>query len=285
MSELLRRMLSVYMDEATDGTEGGGGGSGESDLDETKGENEVKATPEDKGTEKPKVTDAEAKLLKEVMNKKAALEKTKSELDAVKAKIKELEELGGFEAVSKLARQQKDLEAQKLEEKGEWTRLKQQMNDEHGKVLNEKVEALNSVKSENQVLLNKISDLTVGTAFATSKFINEDLIMPVKKVRVLYGDHFEFKDGVVVAYDKPVGQEERTMLVDAQGDPLSFEAAMAKIIDADPDREHLLKSKAKPGAGSGTNPKTKKADDIEKLHGHSRIAAAITKGDLKDLTK
>ena len=103
--------------------------------------------------------------------------------------------------------------------------------------------------------------------------------MPVSKARVLYGTHFEFKDGAIVAYDKPAGSAERNILVDAKGDPLSFEAAIKKIVEADPDKDQLLKSKIKPGAGSKTTSKAAApAEKLEQPTGVSRISAAISKG-------
>lgn len=104
--------------------------------------------------------------------------------------------------------------------------------------------------------------------------------MPVSKVRALYGTHFEFNDGQIVAYDKPAGAAERTMLVDGKGDPLSFEESIKKIIDADADRDQLIKSKTKPGAGSvttgkGAPPKTETKTSIDKIS--SGLAVSLLK--------
>jgi hypothetical protein len=130
-------------------------------------------------------------------------------------------------------------------------------------------------------LKGQISNLTVGSAFAQSTYIKDDLVIPPSKVKSLYGSHFEFQDGRAVAYDKPAGVAERTMLVDAKGDPLDFESAIKKIIDADPDRDQLLKSKIKPGSGS--RPTTKvdaEPGQLEKHSGINRISAALAKGKL-----
>ncbi len=275
---------NTYMDEAKGADEGAGAGDAnevdQATLDKADADAATVIAAKTE-SEKSKVTDAEAKLLKEVMDKKAALTKTKEELTAAKTILAQLEELGGVDALKALALEKKDTDAKKLEEKGEWSRLKQQMNDEHGKVLTDKVNQIEGAIQENKKLQEQISDLTVGSAFATSTFIKEGLIMPISKVKTLYGGHFEFKDGAVVAYDKPVGYAERTLFVDAKGDPLGFDLAMAKIIDADPDREHLLKSKAKAGAGSTTITKTKAATDLNNLRGSERVSAALAKGELK----
>jgi hypothetical protein len=283
MSQLLRKLMSVYMNEADagDGTGDGGGSSNEDQAAADKAAAE-KAEADKVSADKAKtISDAEAKLLKEVMDKKNALKKTSEELAQLRETMKDLEELGGVEALKTLAKQKKELEAKELEEKGEWARLKQQMNDEHGKAISEKLALLEEANSEKRKLLDQISNLTVGAAFSASEFIRDGLIIPLKKVRALYGSHFEFKDGVVVAYDKPAGESERTMIIDAKGDPMNFEDAMKKIIDADPDRDSLLKSKSKSGAGSGTSKKTTDIDKISDLHGKDRIALALSKSKAK----
>jgi hypothetical protein len=59
-----------------------------------------------------------------------------------------------------------------------------------------------------------------------------------------------------VVYDKPAGAKDRAPLVDAKGDPLPFDAAIAKLVDADEDRDSMKKSKMKPGSGSTTTTAT-----------------------------
>lgn len=227
-------------------------------------------------------TDEEAKLLKEVMDKKTALKKANDELASAKSVVSQLEELGGLDAIKALVSERKDKEIKELEKKGEWDRLKAQMADEHTKQIGTVSEQIKSLSNDNGSLRATIAELTVGNSFATSTFVKDDLTMPASKVRVLYGAHFEFADGKVAAYDKPAGASERTMLVDAQGEPLTFEAALKKIIDSDPDREQLLKSKIKPGAGSKTDGKgAAPAKKMDAPVGASRISAALAKGGLQ----
>src|SRR5687768_14242554 len=122
MSELLKKLLTQggYMDEAKSGEEGGAGG-GTIDEENPSGEDKVE---EDKATKKP--TDEEAKLLKEVMKQKAVLAKLKADLAEKEGYVKELSELGGLDAIKSLVAQKKEAEVKKLEEKGEWDRLKTQ---------------------------------------------------------------------------------------------------------------------------------------------------------------
>jgi hypothetical protein len=82
----------------------------------------------------------------------------------------------------------------------------------------------------------------------------------------------------VVAYDKPAGATDRTVLVDGSGNPLSFDKAIERIVDADPDRDTLRKSKMRAGAGSN-NDGGKPPVNIGS--GRERIQAALAKGGLK----
>lgn len=95
-----------------------------------------------------------------------------------------------------------------------------------------------------------IEELTIGSNFDSSKLIREDTIYTPSKARRLYGDHFEVEDGKVVAYDQPRGVEGRSVLVDGKGNPASFEAAMLRIIEADPEKDEILVAKLKPGSES-----------------------------------
>lgn len=217
-----------------------------------------------------KPTDAEAKLLKEVMDKKQKLKAATEELEGLKKQIKQFEGID-VEKVKSLLEQQKLAEQKKLEEQGEWDKLRAQMVEQHNQALegvNSELEQLKAALSAKDSVIN---ELTVGHAFDASDFIKEDLTLTPTKARIIYGNHFEVVDGKVVAFDK-VGKD-RTMLVDGQGNPLKFNDAIKKIVDADPDRDHIVKSKAKPGSDS--KPKDKAKEQQPELRGQDKIAAGL----------
>lgn len=262
--------------------EGGGGDPVDPPADPVDPVDPVDPPADPADPSKTKPTDAEAKLLKEVMDKKTALRKTQQELDDVKNKLKDFEGLDAAD-IRKLVEERKALENKKLEEKGEWDRLKAQMADENKKAVDAVVEKLTAAEQLAQSLSGQIAELTVGNAFIGSGYIKEELVLPPSKARALYGSHFEFKDGAVVAYDKPAGSAQRTLLVDAQGEALSFEAALKKLVDADPDRDQITKSKVKSGAGSKSLEKggAPNAAFDEAPKGVDRIAAALKAGGIK----
>jgi hypothetical protein len=272
--------------------EGGGGGNEGGNEPSNEPSNEPDNEPShessnDSGEEgankqKPKTTDAEAKLLKEVMDKKNALKKTAEEKAALELQLKAFEGIDPV-AVKELLKQKAEQETKELEAKGDWERLKASMAEEH-KAEKEALQAqLDALKGESENGKKIIDNLTVGQTFAQSEFIKDELALTVNKARVVYGDHFEHVDGVVVAYDKPKGAKERTMLVDASGEPMTFDAALRKIVDLDPDRDQLLRSKAKPGANSNNSPKQRAPEQKEpvELKGRDKIANALKSVTIK----
>jgi D-Tyr-tRNAtyr deacylase len=250
------------------GDGGAGAGAGAGDGGAGKG---GQGGSGDGGSGKSGPTDEEARLLKENMKRKEQLDKVSKELDGLKAITAQLDELGGLDAIKELVKSKKDAELADLEKKGEWDRLKQRMADENGKVVKELQDKLNAATQQYQGAIKQINELTIGASFSSSQFISQETTMTPSKARVIYGEHFDLVDGKIVGYDKPRSAAERTALVDNLGNPLPFEAAMKKIVDADPEKEFILRAKGKPGAGSDT----RRGGD----------AAAASKKDLKGMAK
>lgn len=267
--------------DAADGGEGGGGNGGSS------GDDKGKSSVTDEKGGKP--SDKEAELLKEVMKRKEKEAKLANELKALgdqNAELnKKLQQFDGInvEEVRKLLEAKKAQDEDAALKRGEFDRLKSQMVDEHNK-------ALTSVKTESEKVIteltqklgaatNQIVDLTIGRAFGDSQFVLKDLTMTPAKARVVFGPHFELQDGRVVGFDKPAGAQNRTMLVDGSGDPLPFDKALAKIVDADADRDQLLRSKMKGGSGSNTVSGAKPTPELGS--GRERIKAGLASGGFK----
>lgn len=251
-----------YMNKA--GEEGSGDGMGDSGPSGNKGS-------EGKGDESNNTpTEAEAKLLKESMARKAKIKDLETTNTELSGKIEELsavvEKFSGvdLEQYQSLLEQKGKAEEESLKEAGDWEQLQKRMADEHGRekqqivsahseVLTAKDSELAEKDGQINTLLEQINELTVGSAFSGSGYVANKLLPSAAKVRKLYGEHFETDGGKVVAYDKPVGAPERTKLVDGQGKPLAFEEALMRIVDADPDRDTILRSEMKPGARSSTS--------------------------------
>lgn len=276
MNKYLRAFLARqnrFMEEAT-GDEGGksAGGSGATEPTEAEKAAAVEAAAvaaSAAGGKKP--SDEEAKLLKEVMQKKEALKATEATLAAAQARLAEFDGVDPA-AIRKLLKDQKDAEDAQLAAKGEFETLRTRMADEHTRVtatLNEQIAALTAqLASKDKV----VDELSIGTQFSQSKFITEESTMAPAKARKLFGDHFDVVEGKVVAYDKPRGETDRVALVDQLGNNIAFEDAMRKIVETDPDKDSLLRSKVKSGAGSESKsvakvpaPKDAPTDSLSKI--------------------
>lgn len=287
-----------YRNEADD--EGASGGGSEDDAareaaaqkeaDEAaaaeakaKEEEAAKAKADDTSDDSGKPSEREAELLKETMQRKKQLKEKDEALAELQKQLKAWEGLNP-EEVRNLVQAQKEAERQKLEEKGQFEKVKEQMNEAHQAELQKLQEQIEALQNEVSGRDGMIEDLSIGNTFNSSKFIADELTLPISKARTLYGAHFERgENGKIVGYDKPKGSEGRAPYVDASGEPLAFDAALKKIVDADPDKDSLYRSKAKPGAGSSTDQKAGESSEKGNSFapGRDRIKAAIDSGGLQ----
>ncbi len=269
-------------DVSQTGNEGGEGG--EKSGDETKAEGGEAG--EAGAGDKPKLSDADAKLLKDLMAQKTRAKTLETELVDAKKRLADFEGVDPAKA-RKLLADEEEAARKAAEARGEYDRLLAQMGERH----QTEQAALSARLGDSQTLVatlqKDIAELTVGSAFAGSAFVTSDLTLTANKARVIYGAHFEYKDGKVVGYDKPAGASDRTLLVSSTGEALSFDEALRALVDKDPDRDRLLRGKAKSGAGSSTVTKgAKAATELADKSASSKLspAAKISAG-LKALAK
>lgn len=249
------------------GTPNEGAAGAEGGKQET-GEEGVEA---EKKPAAPKPTDAEARLLKENMQKKEQLKKAQSDLAELRARFDGIDP----DAVRQLLQERKEAETKELEAKGDYERLRMRMAEEHSKDAQKWQEQLKEANDEVAKMRETIKELTVGTKFSQSKFISDELTLTPSKARVIYGDYFDVEEGKIVGYDKPRGAANRTALVDQYGNPVEFDQALRKLVEADPEKDHLIKATVRPGAGSDTR-KTAAAPKTEKFDSNiDRIASGL----------
>lgn len=211
-------------------------------------------TDETKKTDEQKhgMSEADHKLLKDIMKKKEELTSAKAEIAELKKTVEAIESLGGLEKLASMIHAEEDKQKKELEAKGEWDKLKKQMSEDHAKAMNEIQKKLNEVSAQYESSQKQIVELTIGAQFNNSQYIAKELVLTPSKTRIVYGEYFDLVDGQVVGYDKPRGQKGRTAYIDQYGNNLPFDAALAKIVEADPDAESMMKSKMKAGAGSSS---------------------------------
>lgn len=232
-----------------------------------------------------KTENEKADLLKETMSRKdklKAAEAEKSEAAEQLAQMQsQLEALFDGEVnlddLQTKIEEKKRVEEENLRRAGEFDKLKDRMaaeqkkevdrlNGEHGAKVKDLQGRLDTANSE-------IRRLLVTNSFASSKFLAEELNLSPAKAEKLYGDSFKVEevDGrmAVRAYN---GDEP---LADSNGNFMSFEDAFRAIVEADPDKDVLFKSKAKPGAGSGSEGKAPPPVSKEAPRGVDAIRAGL----------
>lgn len=269
-----KRILREETDDGTGGTgSGAGGGEGAGAGEGGAGS----AGGGEGGVQKKPVppSDEEAKLLKEIMKKKEEIAKLQKSAADSASILEKLNALGGLESLESLVTAQKEAEKKKLEEAGEWDRLKAQMAEQHDKTVKELKKVIEDQTAKQSALIGQLDELTIGASFNQSQFI-KNTILTSSKARTVYGAHFDLVDGEVVGYDKPRGVAGRTPIVDAYGNNVSFDEALKKIVEADPEKDSIIKSQLGAGAGSGSAKPNKKKETEEVADGSiSKISAGL----------
>lgn len=224
---------------------------------------------------KPQPTEAEAKLLKEVMERKTKQKDLETQLAALTGALGDLKP----DEVAKLVQERKEQERLNLEKRGEYDRILEQVKSEHGKevgALQARIDELTRALGDKD---SNLVELTVGRSFSESAFIREKSVLPPSIARREFGDYVDLVDGVAVVYDKPKGAAERTPIVGADGKPKSFEEGIQALYEKHPDSKSLLRAQGKPGAGShtDTNAADKGKDNGAIQPGLGRIQHALSK--------
>ncbi len=185
----------------------------------------------------------------------AEVEKLQSRLKgyegATPEEIKELRELKTrSEAERKAAEEaKKKAEEEALKAAGNFDELRRRMAEEHDKQLREWQEKYGQIEKQVVELNQNLVNLNVNSSFAASRFITEQTVLTPQKALKVYGDHFEMEDGKVVGYDAPRGAAKRVKLIDGRGQALPFDEAMRRIVEADEDKDRILKATIKSGPG------------------------------------
>jgi hypothetical protein len=197
--------------------------------------------------------------------------------DATPEEIKQLREIR-----AKAEQERKDAEAaarkaeeERLRKEGDFETLKSRMADEHQKELEAVRGQSGQLNDTVAALTRKIEDMALSTAFASSRFVQEDTVIGPDKARRIYGAHFDVVDGAVVGYDAPRGEAKRVALVDGRGAPLPFDEAIKRLVDSDPDRDRLLRAQQKPGPGATPSPGVRATTPAPELRGAARLAKSL----------
>lgn len=216
----------------------------------------------------------------------AAVAAAQAEADAAKAEVARLQaiadqfagidpEKAKADAAAVAAAEAARVEAEKAAAKaeGNFEKLRELQAAETQAAIDAANAAKEAAIKEAAEARAELNRARIDTAFANSRFLQENTILSGPKAQRLFADHVEVENGKVVLYDKPAGEAKRAKVMDNKGNPLSFDAAIEKIINADADKDTLLKSKVVPGAGSTTT-EGKPANQTSR---HDKLAQGLRK--------
>lgn len=123
-----------------------------------------------------------------------------------------------------------------------------------GEVDKVKAEAIKAVEEQYKPIVAKAEALEkklygemIGGAFARSVYAKEKLAIPADFVQARFGQQFKLEDDKVVAYDV---SGNKIYSKSRPGEVADFDEALEFLVDAYPQRDHILKGIG--GAGSGT---------------------------------
>lgn len=106
---------------------------------------------------------------------------------------------------------------------------------------------LDKIRKEKGDLVEQYGREKIGTSFASSKYIADNLAIPADMVQAAFGRHFEYADGKIVAKDG-----NGVPLLNGDGQPADFDTALAAIVATYPNRDAILKGSGHSGSGSST---------------------------------
>jgi len=118
----------------------------------------------------------------------------------------------------------------------------------------------------------------IGGSFARSKYIADKLAIPSDMVQARFGQNFEVKDGRIVAKDTNGNQ---IYSRSKPGEPADFDEAIEHLVDAYPQKAHILKGSGSRGdgkqpnngGGGGTGEKTMTREAFNKLDPAAQMKA------------
>ena len=173
--------------------------------------------------------------------------KYRADMEEFKEKYKGIE---NPEEAFKALETVKNFSEKKLIEAGEVEKVKakiREVYEEEKTTLNQKIAESKKILQESlKEKDNIIYKLTVSNKFAASPFIKEKTVYTPSKMEKIYGENFKVEDGEPVGY---LNGEKIYSKKDA-GEVAGFEEALAIIIDADPEKDEILKGTQQSGGGT-----------------------------------
>lgn len=134
-----------------------------------------------------------------------------------------------------------NLDAKKLVDAGEVDKVKAEITDALKKTYEPQIQQLTT---ERDAVQQQLHSELIGGGFARSKYIQDNIAVPVDMVQAQFGKSFKIEEGKVVAY----GTDGQRIYSRARpGEVADFDEALESLVGGYPHKDSILKG----GQGSG----------------------------------
>ena len=134
-----------------------------------------------------------------------------------------------------------NLDAKKLVDAGEVDKVKAEITDALKKTYEPQIQQLTT---ERDAVQQQLHSELIGGGFARSKFIQDNIAVPVDMIQATFGKNFQIENGKVVA----VGADGQKIYSRARpGEVADFDEALESLVGGYPHKDSILKG----GQGSG----------------------------------
>lgn len=158
-----------------------------------------------------------------------------------------------------------------------------------GKVEEVKAAAVKAIEDKYKPILEERDGLQralhnemIGGSFARSKFIAEKVAVPTDLIQSAFGNRFRIEEGKIVATD---GDGKKVYSRSRPGEIADFEEALELLVEAYPNKDHILKGSGARGGGAkggngggGAGDKTMSRAEFQKLDPAAQMKAVTTDG-------
>jgi hypothetical protein len=106
------------------------------------------------------------------------------------------------------------------------------------------------VRERLSAKIEELASEKITGAFARSPFVRDKLALPGDIAQSKFGSSFKVENGAVVAHDDSGAV---ILSTSRPGEPADFEEAIAALVNAYPDKDHILKGSGASGTGARTS--------------------------------
>lgn len=160
--------------------------------------------------------------------------------------LKAFEGIEDAAAAKKALETVKNLDAKKLVDAGQIDVVRAEAVKAYEDKLKAIEEGHKPIIVERDTLRGQLTAEKLGNAFARSKYIADNLAVPVDMIQATFGSAFKIEDGAIVGYKDSNKVFSRVK----PGDVAGFDEALEIMVDSYPFRDHILKGSGASGGGA-----------------------------------